>query len=123
MERTDELKKDFKEALSHIDFKKYDPYSREFMKALFIGQMWSLVCWLDCDDDVAEEIEGARKYYAEYESTGDASYKKMALDELGHAGTLIKKHYPNATETEKAILEKHENERQELMKKLGGSEE
>ena len=33
-----ELRKDFKEALSHIDFKNYNPYGRRFMEASFIGQ-------------------------------------------------------------------------------------
>ena len=47
-----ELRKDFKECLSEINFKDYDPFSRKFMKAGFIGQMWMLVKMLHDDDDV-----------------------------------------------------------------------
>lgn len=125
MERTDELKKDFKEALAKIDFKEYDPFSHAFLKAVNIGQLWLAVCCLDCDDDVAEEIDGAKKYLAMYEDTKDSSYKDMARDELRHAGILIKKHYAHADSAEKIILEKHENERQEILKgieKEGGEE-
>ena len=113
MERTEELEKDFREALSHIDFKKYDPYSREFMKALFIGQMWSIVCCLDCDDDVEEELDGARKYMGLYKMTGDNSYKEMAGDELKHAGILIKKSSEHGVETSSL-----ESERKELLKSI-----
>ena len=46
----EELKKDFKEAVSEIDFQKYDPYSRTFMKPLFIGQlMVAMKCFMDDD--------------------------------------------------------------------------
>lgn len=125
MERTDELKKDFKEALSKINPKEYDPFSHDFLKAANIGQLWLVVRCLDCDDDVAEEIEGAKRYLAMYEDTNDSSYKDMARDELRHAGTLIKKHYAHAGSAERIILEKHENERQEILKSLekGGGEE
>lgn len=126
MERTEELKKDFKAALSRIDFtKEYDPCSYAFQKALDLGQMWTLLCRLDCDDDVVEEIDGAKKYLALYEVTKDVSYKEMAHDELRHAGILIKKHYANVDSNMKATLEQYENERQELLKRLektGGEE-
>ena len=36
-----ELEHDFKKAVKDIDFTRYDPYSREVMKALFIGQLYS----------------------------------------------------------------------------------
>lgn len=113
-----ELKKDFKECLSEIDFKKYDPFSKIFMKAGFIGQMWMLIKMLHDDDDVAEELEGAETYIEKYQSTGDAAFRDMAKDELRHAGILIKKHYEWADDEKKAILEEHENKRQELMKLL-----
>lgn len=39
MSNLNEMKKDFDDALKQIDFKAYDPYSRKFMNALFIGQI------------------------------------------------------------------------------------
>ena len=113
-----ELKKDFKDELSEIDFKKYDPFSRRFMKASFIGQMWLLLKELHDDDDVEEELEGAETYMEKWHSTGDAAFRDMAKDELRHAGILIKKHYEWADAEKKAVLEEHENKRQELLKKL-----
>lgn len=113
-----ELKHDFTEALEHIDFKKYDPYSREFMKALFIGQLYMAAKCLCDDDDVEEELECAKKYMNEYLDNGDSAYKEMARDELKHAGILIKEHYKHADADMKATLEEHENERQELLKRL-----
>ena len=92
-----ELKKDFKDCLSDIDFKEYDPWSKKFMKASFIGQMWFLMKALHDDDDVE--------------------------DELRHAGILIKKHYEWADDDKKTILEEHENKRQELMKRLESDKE
>ena len=116
-----ELKKDFKEDLSEIDFKEYDPFSKKFMKASFIGQMWMLIKMLHDDDDVEEELEGAEKYMEKWLSTGDTAFRDMAKDELRHAGILIKKHYEWADDDKKAILEEHENKRQELMKRLEDS--
>lgn len=113
-----ELKKDFKECLSEIDFKEYDPFSKIFMKAGFIGQMWMLLKMLHEDDDVEEELEGAETYMEKFHSTGDTAFRDMAKDELRHAGILIKKHYEWADDEKKAILEEHENKRQELMKQL-----
>ena len=113
-----ELRKDFKETLSHIDFKEYDPYSKKFMTASFVGQMWFLVKSLMDDDDVEEEIEGARTYFEKYLESNDAQYRDMAKDELRHAGILIKKHSEWADDEKKKTLEKHEEERQELMKAI-----
>ena len=113
-----ELRKDFKEILSEIDFKEYDPFSKKFMKAGFVGQMWFLIKELCEDDDVEEELDGARKYLEKYEQTGDSSFHDMAKDELRHAGILIKKHYEWADENKKEHLEKQENERQELLKQI-----
>ena len=118
-----ELRKDFKDSLSEIDFKEYDPWSKKFMKASFIGQMWFLLKSLRDDDDVEEELEGAETYMEKYHSTGDTAFRDMAKDELRHAGILIKKHYEWADEEKKAILEKHENKRQELLKQLENDKE
>jgi hypothetical protein len=119
-----ELRKDFKECLSEINFKDYDPFSRKFMKAGFIGQMWMLVKMLHDDDDVEEELEGAETYMEKWFTTGDVAFRDMAKDELRHASILIKKHYEWADDEKKAVLEEHENKRQELMKRLeSGSKE
>ncbi len=113
-----ELRKDFKEALSQIDFKEYDPWGKKFMKASFVGQMWYLVKMLHDDDDVEDELEGAEEYMEKWHSTGDTAFRDMAKDELRHAGILIKKHYEWADDEKKAVLEEHENKRLELMKLL-----
>lgn len=113
------LREDFKEALSEIDFKgAYNPWGKAFMKASFLGEMWFLVKMLYEDDDVESEIEGARTYFEKYLSTGDATFRDMAKDELRHAGILIKKHSEWADDDQKAILEAHESERQELLKAI-----
>lgn len=113
-----ELRKDFKESLSRIDFNEYDPYSKKFMTASFVGQMWFLVKSLMEDDDVEEEIDGARTYLEKYLETNDAQYRDMAKDELRHAGILIKKHSEWADDEKQKVLDKHEEERQELMKAI-----
>lgn len=110
-----ELEKDFKEAVKKIDFKAYDPYSREFMKPLFIGQLY-LAMKAVYDDDVEEELDGARKYWNIYLETEDTAYKDMAQDELRHAGVLIKKHLAGADEDYRKQLNAHEKERQEMLK-------
>ena len=113
-----ELRKDFKEKLNDIDFNEYDPYSKKFMTASFIGQMWFLIKELAEDDEVEEELDGARKYYERYEKTDDETFLQMAKDELRHAGILIKKIYEWADEKQKVHLEEQENERQALMKEM-----
>ena len=113
-----ELRQDFKNAVSEIDFKKYDPFSKSFMKAGFIGQMWMLMKMLHDDDDVESELEGAEEYMEKWHSTGDTAFRDMAKDELRHAGILIKKHYEWADDEKKVVLEEHENKRLELMKRL-----
>lgn len=118
MKALEELKKDFREALSHIDFDSYDPYSRPYMKALFIGQL--LMAVKEMEDDVDEELDGARKYWNTYLVTNDVQYKEMAHDELRHAGILIKKHLAVADEHEKEYLNSLEKERQEMLKLVGG---
>ncbi|MBO7715797.1 MAG: hypothetical protein J6S85_19700 [Methanobrevibacter sp.] len=113
-----ELRKDFKDCVSEIDFKEYDPFGKQFMKASFIGEMWYLLKMLLDDDEVEEELEGAEKYMEKYRTTGDVAFRDMAKDELRHAGILIKKHYEWADDEKKATLEMHEEKRQELMRQL-----
>lgn len=113
-----ELRKDFKDCVSEIDFKEYDPFGKQFMKASFIGEMWYLLKMLLDDDEVEEELEGAEKYMDKYRTTGDVAFRDMAKDELRHAGILIKKHYEWADDEKKAVLEMHEEKRQELMRML-----
>lgn len=114
----DVLKEDFKEALSKIDFEKeYDPYDKYVMKATLIGALWLCVKSADEEDDVGEELDGARKYWRWYLEKGDQVYKEMAADELRHAGILIKKRMANATnETKREWLNALEKERQEMLK-------
>ena len=113
-----ELEHDFKNALEDVDFTAYSPYSREYMKALFIGQMWDLVKKLhegkeaSMYEDIEEELDGAKKYYDTYKKTGDSQFREMAADELRHAGILIKKHTAKAsTKEEKDTLNALEVER------------
>ncbi len=113
-----ELEHDFKNALEDVDFTAYSPYSREYMKALFIGQMWDLVRKLheEKEGDIQEEFDGAKKYLDMYKTTGDSTYKEMAADELRHAGILIKKHLAKATsQEEKDALNAMEAEKQRWM--------
>lgn len=116
-EALEELENDFKQTVKTIDFSMYDPYSREFMKALAIGQLY-LAMKAIYDDDVEEELEGARKYWETYLGTGDTAYKDMAQDELRHAGILIKKHLVNADEKYREELNAHEAERQEMLRMM-----
>ena len=98
-----QLEKDFEEALSKIDFSKaYDPYSKDFMKPLFIGMLLAAIKL--SDDDVKDELNGARTYWNKYLETSDSQYRDMAYDELKHAGILLKK---------------YEKERQELLEAVG----
>ena len=112
----DVLKIDFEEALSHIDFsKEYNPFSKSFMKALFLGELY---CATKClEEDVEEELNSAENYWLLYCKTDDASYKEMASDELKHAGILIKKHLAKTTdEKRKYFLNELEKKRQEMLK-------
>lgn len=117
-EELKELRKDFKDCLAKIDFKEYDPYSKKFMTAGFVGQMWFLIKMLCEDDDVEEELDGAKTYLEKYMTTNDAVYRDMAKDELKHAGILIKKHMEWADDEKKKKLETHESERQDLLKMI-----
>lgn len=117
-----ELRHDFKTCLADINFKEYDPFSKKFMKAGFIGQMWMLIKMLYEDDEVEGELEGAKTYMEKYHETNDVTFKEMAKDELRHAGILIKKHYEWADEEKKARLDGQEKERQELLKSINKAE-
>lgn len=110
------LEQDFKEALSQIDFNQpYDPYSKEFMKPLFIGQL--LLAVKSVENDVDEELDGAKKYWNIFQETNDAQYREMAQDELKHAGILIKKHLAKTTDPKtREKLNELEKERQEMLK-------
>ena len=112
----EELKKDFKQAVSEVDFKNYDPYSRVFMKPLFIGQLLMAMKSVYDENDVEEELLGAEDYINRYLASGDSAYKDMANDELRHAGILIKKHNATADEKKKAELAGLEQKRQDLIK-------
>ena len=104
MSATETLEKDFEEALSKIDFNKpYDPYSKDFMKPLFIGMLLTAI--KQTDDDVKDELNGAKTYWNKYLENNDSQYKDRAHDELKHAGILLKK---------------YEAERQEMLKAVGG---
>ena len=117
-----ELTNDFKEAVSKIDFKNYDPYSKTFMKPLFIGQLLLAMKSVESDDDVEEELDGAETYLNKYLTTGDSSYKEMASDELKHAGILIKKHLVNANDTMKNKLASYKKERQNMYKRIASKD-
>lgn len=121
MSAIDILKEDFNSALSLIDFEKpYDPYSKDFMKPLFIGML--LTAMKDNGDDVEEELDGASKYWQMYLKTNDVQYKEMSNDELKHAGILIKKHLVNADEKKKEHLNSLEKKRQEMLKVISSKE-
>ena len=116
MKSAEVLEADFKEALSQINFNEpYDPYSKEFMKPLFIGQL--LMAVKSVEDDVDEELDGAKKYWKIFQETNDAQYREMAQDELKHAGFLIKKHLAKTTDPKtREKLNELEKERQEMLK-------
>jgi glutamate synthase domain-containing protein 3 len=114
---TDELEKDFRHLLSCIDFNGYDPFSKDFMRAGLVGQMWFILKSLE--SDVEEEMEGAKKYLSIYKETGDVSFKEMANDELRHAGILIKKHLSETSDpAKKENLHSWETQRQEMLKNV-----
>ena len=112
------LKKDFDEYLEKIDFEKtYNPCGESFDIALRIGQMIAVI--KESDDDVAEELEGAEKYFALYKETSDGTYKEMASDELKHAGILIKKHLSKAIDDSvKEKLNEYDRKRQDMIKAI-----
>ena len=140
MEHDDELNreevlKDFKESIDKIDFTEYNPNSPEFNKAVNIGLMWLLLGEIimnpfpekeipsetvtNENDDISEEIFGAKKYLQKFMDTGDSVFKEMSSDELKHAGILMKK--ANArlpSGEEKQRLKSYEGEIQEIQRQI-----
>lgn len=113
-----ELRHDFKETLSCIDFNKgYNPSDHRFLRALSVGLMYMAAKEICDEDDVTEELGDAEKYFMLYEQTGDSSYKDMANDELKHAGILIKKHLSGSTDAgHREWLNEQEKKRHEMMR-------
>ena len=125
----EEVKADFDSALEKINFSAYNPNSAEFTNALRIGLMWHLLCELDggeadtesqkADDEIADEIMGAKKYLQRYIDSGDMNFKEMASDELRHAEILLKKANSRLpTGDEKIRLKGYETEIAEIRGKL-----
>ena len=126
----EEVKSDFDSALEKINFSAYNPNSAEFTNALRIGLMWHLLCELDgcemvesetkkTDDEIADEIMGAKKYLQRYIDSGDMNFKEMASDELRHAEILLKKANSRLpTGDEKTRLKDYETEIAEIRGKL-----
>ena len=126
---------DFLESVKKIELIAYNPDSREFERTLRIGLMWKLLCDADgtCvvskevpqssdemeNDDISEEISGAKKYLQKYIDSGDSTFREMASDELRHASILIKKanaKLPGADE--KKRLKEYESEIGEIQKQV-----
>lgn len=125
----EEVKSDFDSALEKINFSAYNPNSAEFTNALRIGLMWHLLCELDggeadtesqkADDEIADEIMGAKKYLQRYIDSGDMNFREMASDELRHAEILLKKANSRLpTGDEKTRLKGYEAEIAEIRGKL-----
>lgn len=113
----EELRNDLKEVLKCIDFKKYDPMSKMFERALNIGLMLVSVETLEKTEDVKEELDGAKNYFEIYLKTNDVQFRDMASDELKHAGILIKKHLAKTTDEHKIKkLNDYEDERLDMLK-------
>lgn len=100
----EEVLNDFRLALERIDLAgEYNPFASDFEKALRIGLMWHLLCETDSlempcaekqpenDDEISEEIAGAKKYLQRYIDSGDSAFRDMAKDEIRHASILLKK--------------------------------
>lgn len=87
----EELEKDLVRALENIDFKAYHPCSKRFVAAMNIGLMLDIINKQLEREPIMEEIDGAKKYLADFKSTGDTTYKNMAHDELRHAEILLHK--------------------------------
>ena len=115
MEMLEELEKDFNTLANKIDFKNYDPLDPNFMKASVVGLMWLVGGKLCRGNDIEEELEGAENYFHMYEESGDPDYKEMSLDELKHAGILLKKHMANSYGTEREALSELESKRKHMV--------
>ena len=118
-----ELMRDFKESLSKIDFLSYNPKSDEFETSLFVGLMLMILDELwdddnveinvmkDSNDEISDEIYGAKKYLQKYIDTGDEMFKTMASEELKHGSYLLKKAYSKSIgNDERNKLKKYESD-------------
>lgn len=127
----DELMKDFKESLAKIDFSFYNPKSNEFETTLFIGLMLMVLdeMWEDkgigvdssykSEDEISDEIYGAKKYLQRYMDTNDETFKSMASDELKHASYLIKKAYAKSLgNDERNKLKRYESDVEQVMEQI-----
>lgn len=118
-----ELEKDFNKCVKEINAEYYNPLSKAFVKTVLIGQMIELSKYINNEssfiEDVEEELEGAEKYLEYYDASNDVSFKDMALEELRHAGILIKK-YLLKTDDEciKRKLNEYEEKRNDMIKSL-----
>lgn len=115
------LRDDLTRCLERIDFSgAYNPCGGDFLTALRIGQMMSVLS--SPDDDVSGELSGAERYLAAYRETSDASFKEMAMDELRHAGILIKRYLSQAAdEAVRMRMDGYERRRQELSRTVSSA--
>lgn len=124
-----ELMKDFKDSLSKIDFSYYNPKSDEFELALFIGLMLMVLDEVSEDDgmglvkesndEISDEIYGAKKYLQRYMDTKDETFKSMASDELKHASYLLKKAYSKSLgNDERNKLKKYESDIEQVNEQI-----
>lgn len=120
----EELKKDFDESVSKVDFTNYNPLSNSFMSAVLIGLMFILLddgmkVQAEKEDDIAEELTGAKKYLQKYLETKDITYRDMTLDEMKHANFLIKKSYAKLPSVEeKERLKDYERQYKEIAEQI-----
>lgn len=137
----DEVFNDFRNAQFKIDYSRYNPNSDDFMTALRLGLMWLVM--KECggknqttaepdkkmpvqnekttaeNDNIAEELQDAKKYHQMYLDSGDETYKSMAKDELGHAMTLIRKaNLKMPTAEEKMKLRQYEDEYKKMTEQM-----
>lgn len=124
-----ELTKDFAKTLSKIDFSSYNPKSSDFENALFIGLMNMVIENMDGNkeafeisegnDEISEEIFGAKKYFQRYLDSKDENFRKMSEDELSHASYLIKKAYNKPIGNEEKIkLKKYESDIEQVSNQI-----
>ena len=138
MDIKNEVLNDFKESLKNIDFSSYNPFSKEFMKALNLGLMYKLLCMIEDDsetkketyvaeviahgdkiDDISKELNGAKIYLQKFMDSHDESYKELAKSELNNASILIKKGYSKLPGTsDKQKLKMYEEKHDEIMEQL-----
>ena len=120
----EELKKDFDESVSKVDFTNYNPLSNNFMSAVLIGLMFILLddgmkVQTEKEDDIAEELAGAKKYLQKYLETKDITYRDMTLNEMKHANFLIKKSYTKLPSVEeKERLKDYERQYKEIAEQI-----